>query len=179
MENGNTELEWSKGQLPLATFDPLCASSALTEPGKLPKARRPRMRRLSFLAHHIIKGHHITKGAERMHPAVRAVPCALCRPPLPWRGRCALHFCFWKATAHGIVSIKEGSRTGPSAHCTQLRRLRLACVLTGGVRMEWQHAPSCARVQPWSPVSLVHPAGSIRLARDYVCVCVCSGWSCS
>jgi hypothetical protein len=40
------------------------------------------------------------------------------------------------------------------------------------VRMAWQHAPSCARVQPWSPVSPVHPAGSIRLARGYVCAAV-------
>ena len=77
MENGNTELEWSKGQLPLATFDPLCASSALTEPGKLPKARRPRMRRLSFPAHHATKGYHITKRAERRAQAPAEVPLRL------------------------------------------------------------------------------------------------------
>ena len=31
----------------------------------------------------------------------------------------------------------------------------------------------CARVQPWPPVSLVHPAGSIGLARGCVCARVC------
>jgi hypothetical protein len=54
-------------------------------------------------------------GAVRRRPALRtrgaahvsAAPCALCRPPLPWRGRCALHSCFWKATAHGMVSIRR------------------------------------------------------------------------
>ncbi len=31
----------------------------------------------------------------------------------------------------------------------------------------------CARVQAWPPVSLVHPAGSIGLARGCVCARVC------
>ena len=114
-----------------------------------------------------------------MRPAVRAVPCALCRPPLPWRGRCALHSCFWKATAHGMVSIRRTLRqmtrlprnrdwTQRALYSAAPAAFSIAC--SRGV-YAWQHAPVCARACSRGRQS----CWSIReytAARTWLCVCL-------
>jgi hypothetical protein len=113
-------------------------------------------------------GQLCAQGVWHMRPAVRAVPCALCRPSLPWRGRCALHSCFWKATAHGIVSIRrtllQMARLPKKAHRDWTQRALYSAapaVLSMRahrfVRMAWQHAAS-VRARATAVASLAGPS---------------------
>ena len=95
-----------------------------------------------------------------MRPTVRAAPCALCRPPLPWRGRCALHSCFWKATAHGIVSIRR-------------TLLQMARVPKKAHRDWTQRALYSA-----APAALSMRAHRVRTHGMAACAFVCAGPSC-
>ena len=75
-------------------------------------------------------------------------------------------------TATGTPPQERHTGTGPSAHCTQLRRLRLA-LRAHGVRTRGS-TRLCVRERAAVAVSLAGPSGSIRrLARGCACVCVC------
>jgi hypothetical protein len=132
---------------------------------------------------------HASDGPSSSMCAVQAT-LALAR-----KVRVALLFLESNMEFSGIVSIR-GTQRNPTANGPPRKegspgldpaRIVLSCAgwfsmraHRVSVRMA-ARAFVCARVQAWPPVSLVHPSGSIGLARGCVCarVSVCSGWSCS